>query len=54
MTATSDETTLVASHSPPIPASKTATSIGASAKAAKAIAVITSKYESGIPLLSLR
>ena len=54
ITATSDETTLVASHSPPMPASKTATSIGASANAAKAIAVIISKYESGTPLLSLR
>jgi len=36
-------TTLVASHTPPSPTSRTATSTGASAKAAKAIPVSTSK-----------
>ena len=42
MTATGASTTLVASQRPPIPTSMTATSIGASAKAANAIAVTTS------------
>ena len=42
MTATGASTTLVASQRPPIPTSTTATSIGASAKAANAIAVTTS------------
>ncbi len=42
MTATGASTTLVASQRPPMPTSTTAMSTGASAKAAKAIAVTTS------------
>ena len=42
MTATGASTTLVASQRPPMPTSTTAISIGASAKAANAIAVTTS------------
>ena len=42
MTATGASTTLVASQRPPMPTSTTATSIGASANAANAIAVTTS------------
>ena len=48
MTATSASTTLVASHSPPKPTSMTPTSIGCSAKAAKARAARASKYEIGV------
>ena len=47
MTATWPVATFVASHDPPMPTSTTATSIGASAKAAYAIATIISKYDSG-------
>ena len=46
-TATSAFATFVESHSPPIPTSKTKTSIGASEKIWKAIAVIASKNVSG-------
>ena len=42
-TLTCGATTLVASQAPPIPTSTTATSTGASAKAANAIPVKTSK-----------
>ena len=47
ITETSASTTLVASHSPPIPTSITPTSTGCSAKAANAKAVIASKNEIG-------
>ncbi len=43
MTATSPSTTFVASHDPPMPTSMIATSTGASANAANAITVSTSK-----------
>ena len=46
-TATCPSATLVASQVPPMPTSTTATSTGASANAAKAIPVITSKNDSG-------
>ena len=46
MIAISASTTLVESHSPPRPTSMIATSTGASAKAAKAITVSTSKNDS--------
>ena len=42
-TETTGRTTLVASHVPPMPVSTTATSTGASANAANAIAVSSSK-----------
>ena len=42
ITATGASTTLVASQQPPMPTSTTAISTGASAKAANAMAVITS------------
>ena len=45
MIATSPSTTLVESHVPPRPTSITATSIGVSAKAAKAMTVNTSKKD---------
>ena len=48
ITETSASTTFVASHCPPIPTSITPTSIGCSAKAAKASAVIASKNEIGL------
>ncbi|CAB4550823.1 unannotated protein [freshwater metagenome] len=55
ITETSAFTTLVASHSPPIPTSIMPTSIGCSAKAAKAKAVIASKNEIGVSnLLSMK
>ena len=49
ITAVEAWTTLVASHSPPSPTSSTATSTGASAKVANAIAVRTSKNVMGTP-----
>ena len=49
MTATGALITLVASHRPPMPTSMTATSTGASAKAANAIAVSTSNLLIGGP-----
>ena len=52
-TATGASTTLVASQRPPRPTSTTATSTGASANAANAIAVITSKKDSGSSLLGV-
>ena len=51
-TATPASATLVASQVPPRPTSTTATSIGASAKAAKAIAVMISKKVSSTPSIS--
>ena len=48
-TATAPSATLVASQVPPSPTSTIATSTGASAKAAKAMPVSTSKKDSGTP-----
>ena len=47
ITATCASATLVQSHVPPSPTSRTATSTGASAKAAKAMPVTTSKNDIG-------
>ena len=52
ITATSASATLVASQVPPSPTSTTATSIGASAKAAYAMAVMISKKVSSTPSIS--
>ena len=46
ITATTPSATFVASQAPPMPVSTTATSTGASANAANAIAVRTSKNDS--------
>ena len=48
-TATTPSATLVASQVPPSPTSTIATSTGASANAAKAIPLSTSKKDSGTP-----
>jgi hypothetical protein len=49
MTPTVASATLVASQVPPMPTSTTAASTGASANAAKDIAVMNSKKDSGCP-----